>query len=106
MDVNWRSLTVNQPIVLDTPKYGKININYPIGLFQVTHPQLAQQLLSSPAYVSCRILYSTSMLLENLWTAGTFFLILQENCQALPGLVLVYVLASRELSGNSLYCTD
>jgi hypothetical protein len=49
MDLNWRSLTVNQPIVLDTPKYGKININYPIGLLQVTDPQLAQQLLSSPA---------------------------------------------------------
>jgi hypothetical protein len=49
MDLNWRSLTVNRPIVLDTPKYGKININYPIGLLQVTQPQLAQQLLSSPA---------------------------------------------------------
>jgi hypothetical protein len=49
IDLNWRSFFVNQPLVVDTPKYGKININQPIGLFQVTHPAVAQQLLNSPA---------------------------------------------------------
>ena len=49
IDLDWRSVVVNQPLIVDTPKYGKINVNYPIGLFQVTHPQLAQQLLNSPA---------------------------------------------------------
>jgi hypothetical protein len=49
IDLNWRNLTISQPIIIDTPKYGKININYPIGLLQVTHPPLAQQLLDSPA---------------------------------------------------------
>jgi hypothetical protein len=49
IDLNWRGVDVNQPLVVDTPKYGKVNINAPIGLFQVTHPALAQQLLNSPA---------------------------------------------------------
>jgi hypothetical protein len=49
IDLNWRSVVVNQPLVVDTPKYGKVNINAPIGLFQVTNPSLAQQLLNSPA---------------------------------------------------------
>jgi len=49
IDLNWRSVIVNQPLVVDSPKYGKVNINAPIGLFQVTHPAVAQQLLNSPA---------------------------------------------------------
>jgi hypothetical protein len=49
IDLNWRGVVVNQPLVVDTPKYGKVNINAPIGLFQVTHPVVAQQLLNSPA---------------------------------------------------------
>jgi hypothetical protein len=49
IDLNWRSLIVNQPLVVDTPKYGKVNINAPIGLFQITHPAVAQQLMNSPA---------------------------------------------------------
>ncbi len=49
IDLNWRSVTVNQPLIVDTPKYGKVNINAPIGLFQVTNPAVAQQLLNSPA---------------------------------------------------------
>lgn len=49
IDLDWRSVVVNQPLIVDTPKYGKVNVNYPIGLFQVTHPELAQQLLNSPA---------------------------------------------------------
>ncbi len=49
IDLDWRSVVVNQPLIVDTPKYGKIDVNFPIGLFQVTHPQLAQQLLNSRA---------------------------------------------------------
>ena len=47
VDLNWRSVFVNQPLVVDTPKYGKVNVNAPIGLFQITHPAVAQQLLNS-----------------------------------------------------------
>ncbi|MDQ6866253.1 MAG: hypothetical protein M3044_20800, partial [Thermoproteota archaeon] len=41
IDLDWRSVSVNQPLIVDTPNYGKVNVNYPIGLFQVIHPQLA-----------------------------------------------------------------
>ncbi len=49
IDPNWRSVIVNQPVVIDTPKYGKINVNAPIGLFEVTDPALARELLNSQA---------------------------------------------------------
>lgn len=49
IDLSWRSFSVNQPLIVDTSKYGKVNVNAPIGLFQVTHPAVARQLLNSPA---------------------------------------------------------
>ncbi len=49
VDLDWRSISINGPLVVDAPKYGNININYPIGLIQVTNPDLAQKLLNSQA---------------------------------------------------------
>ena len=49
IDPSWRSVTVNQPVTIDAPKYGKININAPLGLFEVTDPTLARELSNSPA---------------------------------------------------------
>jgi hypothetical protein len=49
VDLDWRSIIVNDPLVVDTPKYGKINVNYPIGLIQALHPDLAQAFLNSQA---------------------------------------------------------
>jgi hypothetical protein len=49
VDLDWRGLVVNQPIILNTPEYGMINVNYPIGLIQVTHPDFAQKMLNSQA---------------------------------------------------------
>jgi hypothetical protein len=49
VDLDWRSVSVNSPLMVDAPKYGNININYPIGLLQVTHADLAQKLLNSQA---------------------------------------------------------
>lgn len=49
IDLGWRSVSVNQPLIVDTPQYGKVNINAPIGLIQVKQPAIAQQLLNSPA---------------------------------------------------------
>ena len=34
LDTDWRSISVNGPLIVDAPKYGKINVNYPIGLLQ------------------------------------------------------------------------
>lgn len=49
LDTDWRSISVNGPLIADTPKYGKINVNYPIGLLQVLYPAMAQQILNSQA---------------------------------------------------------
>ena len=40
LDLDWRSIVVNDPLVVDAPKYGKISVNYPIGLLQAIHPNL------------------------------------------------------------------
>jgi hypothetical protein len=47
--LDWRSILVNGPLTVDAPKYGKIDINLPIGLLQVTNPDLAQKFLNSQA---------------------------------------------------------
>jgi hypothetical protein len=49
VDLDWRGIVVNQPIILDPQEYGMINVNYPIGLLQVTHPDFAQKILNSQA---------------------------------------------------------
>ncbi len=49
VDIDWRSIVINDPLVVDAPKYGKINVNYPIGLLQAIHPDLAQAFLNSQA---------------------------------------------------------
>jgi hypothetical protein len=49
VDLDWRSISINGPLIVDAPKYGNININYPIGLLQVTNPDLAQKFLNSQA---------------------------------------------------------
>jgi hypothetical protein len=49
IDLDWRGIVLKQPIILDTKEYGMINVNYPIGLLQVTHPDFAQKILNSSA---------------------------------------------------------
>jgi hypothetical protein len=49
IDLDWRSILINGPLEVNAPKYGDININYPIGLLQVTNADLAQKFLNSQA---------------------------------------------------------
>ncbi len=49
IDLDWRGVAVNDPLTVQSPKYGKLPVNYPIALLQATHPQIAKQLLNSPA---------------------------------------------------------
>lgn len=49
IDLDWRGIVLKQPIILNTKEYGMINVNYPIGALQVTHPEIAQKLLNSQA---------------------------------------------------------
>jgi hypothetical protein len=47
VDIDWRSIVINDPLIVDAPKYGKISVNYPIGLLQAIHPDLVQQISKS-----------------------------------------------------------
>ena len=49
VDLEWRGLKVTDPIILNSPQNGKIEINKPIGLIQVLFPDLAKQIESSQA---------------------------------------------------------
>jgi hypothetical protein len=49
LDLDWRSVVVNDPLTVKTQQYGNMSVNYPVGLLQATFPQLAQNLLNSPA---------------------------------------------------------
>ncbi|MER3407864.1 MAG: hypothetical protein C4292_03595 [Nitrososphaera sp.] len=49
VDLEWRAIRITQPIQVNAPDIGKIEINQPIGLIQAKYPNLAQQISSSPA---------------------------------------------------------
>ena len=49
VDLEWRGIAINEPLVVNAPDVGQININSPIGLLQVLYPSLAQKFESTPA---------------------------------------------------------
>ncbi|MBV9669133.1 MAG: hypothetical protein JO327_13520 [Nitrososphaeraceae archaeon] len=49
VDLDWRSIVVNDPLIVNAPKYGKISANYPISLLEAIHPDLVGQFLNSKA---------------------------------------------------------
>jgi hypothetical protein len=49
VDLEWRGITINEPLVVNAPDVGQININYPIGLLQALYPDVAQKFESTPA---------------------------------------------------------
>ena len=49
VDLEWRGITINEPLVVNAPDVGQININYPIGLLQALYPTLAQKFESTQA---------------------------------------------------------
>lgn len=49
VDLDWRSIVVNDPLIVNAPKYGMMSVNYPIGLLQAIHPDLVGQFLNSKA---------------------------------------------------------
>ena len=49
LDLDWRSVLVDEPLPVDAPQHGNISVNYPIGLIQATYPEFAQALLNSEA---------------------------------------------------------
>jgi hypothetical protein len=49
VDLEWRGIAINEPLVVNAPDVGQININYPMGLLQVLYPDVAQKLESTQA---------------------------------------------------------
>jgi hypothetical protein len=49
VDLDWRSIVVNDPLIVNAPKYGMMSVNYPIGLLQAIHPDLVGQFSNSKA---------------------------------------------------------
>src|SRR5918996_5192263 len=49
VDLDWRSVNVDEPLPVIAPQYGNMSVNYPIGLLEVTYPGVAQGLADSEA---------------------------------------------------------
>lgn len=49
LDLDWRSVVVDEPLPVNAPQYGNISVNYPLGLLQVNYPEVAQELSNSQA---------------------------------------------------------
>ena len=49
IDLEWRGITVEGPVVVTSPENGEIDVNQPVGLLQATFPDIAEQLINSPA---------------------------------------------------------
>jgi hypothetical protein len=49
VDLEWRGISISEPLVVNAPDVGQININYPIGLLQALYPTIAQKFESTQA---------------------------------------------------------
>jgi hypothetical protein len=49
LDLDWRSVVVDEPLPVNAPQYGNISVNYPLGLLQINYPEVAQELSNSQA---------------------------------------------------------
>lgn len=49
VDLEWRGIAINEPLVVNAPDLGQININYPIGFLQAMYPSLAQKFENTQA---------------------------------------------------------
>ena len=46
VDLDWRSVVVQDPLTVNVPEYGQFDVNYPIGPIQALFPEVAQKLES------------------------------------------------------------
>lgn len=49
VDLEWRGIVIEEPLVVNAPDVGEIDINHPMGLLQATHPAVAEQLANTHA---------------------------------------------------------
>jgi hypothetical protein len=49
VDLEWRGITINEPLIVNAPDIGQININSPMGLLRALYPSLADQFENTQA---------------------------------------------------------
>ncbi len=49
IDLNWRGLNVDEPVVLTTEQYGDVEINFPSGYYYNKHPEVMKELENTEA---------------------------------------------------------
>lgn len=49
IDLEWRGITINAPMVINAPDVGEIDVNHPSGLLEALYPNIATQLLNTDA---------------------------------------------------------
>lgn len=49
VDLEWRGIAINEPLIVNAPDVGQININSPMGLLEVLYPALAQKFENTQA---------------------------------------------------------
>lgn len=49
IDVNWRGFAVSDPVPVQTPNNGIIDVNHPLGLLKATYPEFADKLMLTEA---------------------------------------------------------
>jgi hypothetical protein len=47
LDVDWRSIVIDEPLIVNTEEYGQIDINHPIGGLEKMAPELADKIQNS-----------------------------------------------------------
>lgn len=47
LDVDWRGLVVEDPLIVNTPEFGTLDVNHPIGGFEKLVPELAAKIQNS-----------------------------------------------------------
>ncbi len=49
VDLEWRGISIDQPLVVNTPEYGEFDVNRPLTLLQKLYPEIAQALEGTQA---------------------------------------------------------
>src|SRR5690606_15979641 len=48
LDIDWRSIALADPLIVNTPEYGQIDINRPIGGLEKLAPEVAAKIQNTP----------------------------------------------------------
>ena len=49
VDLDWRNVVIKEPLMITTEKFGRVDVNHPMGLLELLFPELAEKLHDSDA---------------------------------------------------------